>query len=140
NDDLIEPRPSDSSDLVQDIRFFDLKVSNTGGEMLLTDFRLIPWRERPYSPSTDINPYTGGVAPDPTDVRNPNKRDYIRPSILSTVSGAVRYQRMTSNEVLKVGLLYIPRVSDAASTHSLHFAFHCSVGTPIDQGLVIETR
>lgn len=140
DDNLIEPRPADSSDLVQDIRFFDLKVSNTGGEMLLTDFRLIPWRERPYSPSTDINPYTGGVAPDPTDVRNPNKRDYIRPSILSGVIGANSNRPMQSNDQIKDVVVYIRPVEDATGTNTLRFAFHGPDGTPINPALFNETR
>lgn len=140
SDDLIAPRPADSSDLVQDVRFFDLKVSNTGGEMLLTDFRLVPWRERPYSPSTDINPYTGGVAPDPTDVRNPNKRDYIRPNILFNVIGATSNRPMQSDDQIKDIVVYIRPVENATGTNTLRFAFHGPDGTPINPALFNETK
>src|SRR5690606_18851627 len=95
-DELIEPRPTDSSTLVQDIRHFDLRVSNSGGEVYLADFQLIPWRERPYFPDNDINPYTGDPAPDPADPLNPNKQDYIRPR-LSGVVGALSNNVLVSN-------------------------------------------
>src|SRR5690606_4148288 len=85
--ELVQPRPSDTVLRVQDIRFFDLKITNAGGSTLIKDFQLIPWLERPYDPADDINPYTGGVAPDPNDPRHPLKRNYIRPS-LSEVVGA----------------------------------------------------
>lgn len=140
SDDLIEPRPTDSSDLVQDIRFFDLKVSNSGGEILLKDFRVIPWRERPYAPSTDINPYTGGLAPDPTDVRNPNKRDYIRPSILSNVIGENSNLPMVSNDQIKDLVVYIRPVEGASGTNTLRFVFHDPEGNPMNPALFNETR
>lgn len=141
SDDLIEPRPADSSDLVQDIRFFDLKVSNSGGEILLPDFRIIPWRERPYSPSTDVNPYTGGVAPDPTDIRNPNKRDYIRPNLLSNVIGASSNLPLRSNDQIKDVVVYIRPVEGANSgTNTLRFAFHGPDGTPMNPQLFNETK
>lgn len=84
---LITPRPADTVLRTQDVRFFDLKVSNSGGVRLIKDFQVIPWRERPYYPDTDINPYTGGTAPDPQRPRDTTRQDYIIPSVITNVIG-----------------------------------------------------
>ncbi|MET4080946.1 hypothetical protein ABIB40_000891 [Pedobacter sp. UYP30] len=86
--DLIKPRPIDSTNLSQDTRFFDVKITNTGGERLIRDFQIRPFRERPYEPSNDFNAYTGLTAPDPQFPLDTTKRDYIRP-YLDNVIGAV---------------------------------------------------
>jgi len=121
DDELIEPRPTDTINLVQDIRFFDLKVSNTGGTVYIPDFQVIPWRERPYFPSTDIDPYTGDTAPDPTDPENPNKRDYIRPR-LENVIGEKSNRSLQSNDQIKDVVVYI-QPFEGGNGHNLRFKF-----------------
>ena len=121
SNELIEPRPTDSSNLVQDIRFFDLKVSNTGGEVYLRDFQLIPWRERPYFPFNDTNPYTGEPNPDPTDPANPNKQDYIRPR-LSNVIGANSNRPLVSDDNIKDVVVYV-RPFEGGNGNNLRFVF-----------------
>ncbi|TCD10712.1 DUF5007 domain-containing protein [Pedobacter frigidisoli] len=76
---LIKPRPIDSTNFSQDTRFFDVKVKNTGGERLIKDFQIRPWRERPYEPADDVNLYTGGPAPDPNNPLDKRFKNYIRP-------------------------------------------------------------
>lgn len=108
-EDLVAPRPKDSSNLVQDIRFFDLKISNSGGETLIRDFQVRPWLERAYEPSTDINPYTGGPAPDPADPLNPAKQNYIRPA-LSNVIGVQSKRALVSTDQQKDVIAFIREV------------------------------
>ncbi len=55
--DVLAPR--DSIILPQDKRYFDIKITNSGGTRIIKDISLVPWRERPYSPDVDLNPYTG---------------------------------------------------------------------------------
>lgn len=138
DDDLIEPRPIDTSNLVQDIRFFDLKVSNTGGTVYIPDFQLIPWRERPYFPSTDINPYSGEVAPDPTDPENPNKRDYIRPR-LDNVFGGTSNRHLQSNDQIKDVVVYI-RPFEGGNGHNLRFKFMAPDSSFMNPDLFNETK
>jgi len=139
NNELIAPRPADSSNLVQDRRYFDLKISNVGGETIIRDFQFIPWRELPYEPNNDINPYTGGVAPDPKDPRNPNKRDYIRPSLLSNVIGAESDRELVTDDDQKDVVVYI-RPFEGGNGHNLRFVFWGPDSTAIDPAKFNETR
>src|SRR5690606_24380412 len=137
-DALVEPRPSDAVLLVQDIRFFDLKVMNAGGSTILTVFQLIPWLERPYDPSDDINPYTGGIAPDPDDPRHPLKRNYIRPS-LSNVVGAESDRNLgTDNNTLNNVVAYI-KPFEGGNGHNLRFVFWGPDSTVINPARFNET-
>lgn len=137
-DELIEPRPTDSNTLVQDIRHFDLRVSNSGGEVYLADFQLIPWRERPYFPDNDINPYTGDPAPDPADPLNPNKQDYIRPR-LSGVVGALSNNVLVSNNNQKDVVVYI-RPFEGGNGHNLRFRFMGPDSTFMNPDVFNETK
>jgi hypothetical protein len=136
--DLIAPRAADSSNLVQDRRYFDLKITNIGGERIIRDFQLIPWRELPYEPNNDINPYTGGVAPDPKDPRNPNKRDYIRPSLTNLI-GAESNRNLVTNDDQKDVVVYI-RPFEGGNGHNLRFAFWGPDSTTINPSRFNETR
>lgn len=124
NNDLIEPRPQDTLLKAQDVRFFDLKVKNTGGVKIIKDFQIIPWFQREYSPSTDINPYTGGVAPDPKYPKDPSKRTYITTSWISGVLGENTEEMLVNNEDRKDLVVYIRRYNeDIPSVSTLRFRF-----------------
>jgi len=138
NNALIAPRPADSSNRVQDIRFFDLKVKNSGGETILRDFQIKPWRERLYEPSNDINPYTGAVARDPRDPNNPTKRDYLTPSF-SNIIGAVSNTALRNDDTRKDIVVYI-RPFKGGSGHSLRFVFLDKDSTAINPLLFNETK
>ena len=122
SNELIEPRPADSTEFTQDIRYFDLKITNTGGDTVLRDFRFVPWRERPYEPSNDINFYTGEVARDPLDLKNPFKRDYIRPLRMQNIFGALNNNLMVTNDQVKDLVVYI-RPFEGGNGHNLRFRF-----------------
>ena len=115
--ELIAPRAADSTHLPQNTRYFDLKVSNSGGSVLIKDFELRPWRERPYEPSNDLNYYTGGPAPDPRFKNNPKFRDYIRP-YLNNVIGQNTNKNLVSNDDLKDVVVYI-RPFEGGNGHKL---------------------
>ncbi|WP_118197060.1 DUF5007 domain-containing protein [Albibacterium indicum] len=136
--ELLEPRPSDSSNLAQDTRFFDLKISNTGGEIILKDFQLRPWREREYYPDNDINHYTGEVRRDPRDPFNPNRRDYIRPW-LDNVIGANTLKSLVSNDDKKDAVVYIRRF-EGGNGHNLRFKVLDTDSVPMNPALFNETK
>lgn len=52
-------KPQDSITYPQDIRYFDVKISNSGGSRVIKDLSINPFRERPYWPDADINPFNG---------------------------------------------------------------------------------
>ncbi|MCX2573175.1 DUF5007 domain-containing protein [Pedobacter sandarakinus] len=114
---LITPRPTDSTNFAQDTRFFDVKIKNTGGERLVRDFQIRPYRERPYEPSNDFNAFTGLPAPDPKFPLDKKLRDYIRP-FLNNVIGANSNKNLVSNNDLKDAVVYI-RPFTGGNGHSL---------------------
>ncbi len=136
--ELIHPRPVDSTNLAQDTRFFDLKISNTGGTIVLKDFQLRPWRERPYSPDNDINPYTGGINRDPVAKTDPTKRDYIRPR-LDNVIGVKSQKALVSNDNIKDAVVYIRRF-EGGNGHTLRFKFLNTDSLPMNPALFNETK
>lgn len=136
--ELIEPRPSDSSTLTQDMRYFDLKVSNSGGEVIIRDFQIRPWRERPYYPDNDINHYTGEVRRDPRDPFNPNRRDFIRPR-LENVIGRSTLKALVSNDEKKDVVVYI-RNFEGGNGKNLRFKFLDTDSLPMSPHLFNETK
>ncbi len=118
---LIIPRASDSTNFPQNTRFFDLKVKNTGGEQLIKDFQIRPFRERPYEPSNDFNIYSGGIAPNPKTPYSKIGRDYIRP-FLNGVVGAQSERYLESNDDRKDVVVYI-RPFTGGKGNSLRFKF-----------------
>src|SRR3546814_65804 len=138
SNDLIAPRPADSSNLTQEIRFFDVKISNSGGDTILKDFQIIPWRERPYEPSNDMNYYTGEIARDPNDPKNPFKRDYIQPGI-DNIVGASTNRQMVNNDEIKDLVAYI-RPFEGGNGHNLRFRFIGPDSSSIHPALFNDTK
>jgi len=52
-------KPRDSVTYPQDIRYFDVRVKNSGGTRIIKNLSIIPYREIPYFPADDINRYSG---------------------------------------------------------------------------------
>ena len=52
-------KPADTISFPQDIRYFDVRVTNSGGSRVLKDLSILPQVEVPYEPSEDINRITG---------------------------------------------------------------------------------
>ncbi|MCC8408094.1 DUF5007 domain-containing protein [Mucilaginibacter sp. UR6-1] len=121
NNDLITPRSADSTNFPQDTRYFDVKITNTGGTTTIRDLQVRPFRERPYEPSDDFNIYSGGPAPHPKSPYNPNSRNYIRP-FLDGVIGAQTEEPLRSNDDYKDVVVYI-RPFTGGNGNSIRFKF-----------------
>jgi hypothetical protein len=120
---ILKPRPADTILKTQDIRFFDIKVKNSGGVQIIKDFQLIPWTQRDYYPDTDINPYTGGKAPDPQRPKDTTRQDYILPSVLNDkVIGENSQLPLVNNTQKKDVVVYI-RQFKCGKGNSLIFKF-----------------
>lgn len=135
---LITPRATDSTNFPQDTRYFDLKVRNSGGEALIKDFQVRPWRERPYEPSNDLNIYTGGVAPNPKDPTNTADRDYIRPFVYNVI-GVQSEKNLVSNDDRKDVVTYIRRIGGGEKIHRLRIKVLDKDSLPINPATFNET-
>lgn len=137
--ELIEPRSKDSVDLVQNIRYFDLKISNSGGSTIVKDFMMLPWRVQDYEPYSDRNPYNGDIAPDPKDPKNPNKKSYIWPSYIANVNGESSNLPLRTNDDFKDLVVYIRRFT-GGNGHNLRFVFLDKDGETINPDNFNETK
>lgn len=137
---LLTPRPVDTVLKTQDIRFFDIKVQNSGGTKIIKDFQIIPWRQRNYYPDTDINPYTGGKAPDPQRPKDTTRQDYIIPSYINDkVIGERTQLRLENNNIKKDVVVYI-RPFTGGKGNSLRFKFMDREGNFINPLKFNETK
>jgi len=137
--ELIEPRSKDSVDLIQNIRYFDLKISNSGGSTIVKDFMILPWRVQDYEPYSDRNPYDGEIAPDPKDPKNPNKKSYIWPSYIANVNGESSNLPLRTNDDFKDLVVYIRRFT-GGNGHNLRFVFLDKDGETINPDNFNETK
>ncbi|MDR6941019.1 DUF5007 domain-containing protein [Mucilaginibacter pocheonensis] len=138
NNSLIKPRPADSTNFPQDTRYFDLKITNSGGQTVIKDLQVRPWRERPYEPSNDMNLYTGGPAPDPDFPNNPNTRDYIRPFMSNVIGDATDVNLGTNDDENDV-IVYI-RPFTGGNGHSLRFKVLNKDSVAINPAAFNETK
>jgi hypothetical protein len=136
--ELITPRPTDSTNYAQDTRFFDVKVKNSGGERLIRDFQIRPFRERPYEPSNDFNAFTGLPAPDPKFPLDKKLRDYIRPYLIGVI-GAATNVNLVSNNDKKDAIVYI-RPFTGGNGHSLRIKVLNKDSVEIDPRFFNETQ
>lgn len=137
--ELIEPRSKDSVDLVQNIRYFDLKISNSGGSTIVKDFMILPWRVQDYEPYSDRNPYDDEIAPDPKDPKNPNKKSYIWPSYIANVNGESSNLPLRTNDDFKDLVVYIRRFT-GGNGNNLRFVFLDKDGKTINPENFNETK
>ncbi|SDE70114.1 protein of unknown function [Mucilaginibacter pineti] len=138
--DLVTPRPADSTNYPQDTRFFDVKITNTGGERLIRDFQIRPWRERPYDPADDMNLYTGGPAPFPETPYNVLSRNYIRPSRMDNVVGDSTDIDLGNDNYHRNNVLVYIRPFTGGNGHSLRFKVLNKDSVAIDPALFNETE
>lgn len=139
NNTNLKPRPADTVLKTQDIRFFDIKVQNSGGTQIIKDFQLIPWTQRNYYPDTDINPYTGGKAPDPQRPKDTTRQDYIIPSSLTNVIGERTQLPLANNSIKKDVVVYI-RPFSGGKGNSLRIKFLGADGKFINPVKFNETK
>lgn len=132
--DVVAPR--DSVVNPQDKRYFDVKVTNSGGMKIIKDLSITPSIERPYSPDNDINPING--RPNTT---SPGGKTLIHnfPSISGMV-GESTNQPLTTNDNNK-GLVYLYiRKFQGGNGNSLRFKFLNKDSTAIDPARFNETK
>lgn len=128
--------PRDSIIYPQDIRYFDVKVTNSGGTTTIKDLSITPSIERPYSPDNDINPFNG--LPNTT---TPGGNTLIRnfPTIFGMV-GESTNQRLTTND-RNTGLVYLYiRKFEGGNGNSLRFKFLNKDSVAIDPARFNETK
>lgn len=128
--------PRDSIIYPQDIRYFDIKVTNSGGTAIIKDLSIVPSIERPYSPDADINPFNG--RPNTT---KPAGKILVRN--FPTISGMVgesTNQPLTTNDAGK-GIVYLYiRKYVGGSGNSLRFKFLNKDSVAIDPAKFNETK
>ncbi|MGV8878760.1 MAG: DUF5007 domain-containing protein [Sphingobacteriaceae bacterium] len=132
--DVVVPR--DSIVNPQDKRYFDVRVSNSGGTKVIKDLSITPSIERPYSPDNDINPING--KPNTT---TPGGKSLIHnyPSIFGMV-GESTNQPLTTNDNNR-GLVYLYiRKFQGGNGNSLRFKFLNKDSTAIDPARFNETK
>lgn len=133
--DVIAPR--DSVIYPQDIRYFDVKVSNSGGTRVITDLSLTPYRERPYSPDNDMNPFNGRH-----NTTTPNGKTLIRlqPAI-SGMMGEGTNAPLLANGGGSRGIVYTYiRKVPGGSGNSLRFKFLNKDSVTINPNNFNETK
>ena len=128
--------PRDSIIYPQDIRYFDVKVTNSGGSAIIKDLSLIPSIERPYSPDADINPFNGKP-----NTSTPGGKNLVRnfPTIFGMV-GESTNQPLTTNDASK-GIVYLYiRKYTGGNGNSLRFKFLNKDSVAIDPAKFNETK
>lgn len=110
--------------------FFDVQVSNGGGSKTVRRLELVPLRERPYEPSTHIDPFSGLPL---FELNGQEKR--LLPNLLSGMRGAssnrtlVREENANLATVRQDCWVYFKRKGDG---NSLSFKFMDKDSLPID--------
>lgn len=100
---------------------FDVEVSNSGGRRYFRDFKLKPFRERPYEPS-NLDPITGNAT-----------NTAINASIVSNIKGARTSRNMGGGDVS----VYFNKTGNGKS---LTFKFLDSAQNVIDPNLFATTK
>lgn len=134
--ELVNPRATDSTNFSQNTRFFDVKVTNSGGTMVIKDFELRIFRERPYQPSNDFNNYTGKYA----FVDENTKKDINRLTAnISNVIGASTIKPLVNNTTKKDVVVYI-RPFTGGNGHNLRLKVLGKDSLAIDPKFFAETK
>lgn len=130
--------PADTVVFPQDIRYFDVKVSNSGGSRVIKDLSLVPYIEAPYEPSDDINLYNG--KPNTT---TPGGK-ILRRQFVQTVSGLVGESTnapMDNPQDAAKGLIYLYiRKVPGGTGNSLRFKFLDKDSAAINPAKFNETK
>jgi len=141
--DVIKPI-TDTIIYPQNQRFFDVKVSNSGGTRLIQNLTITTRIDIPYEPSDDYNVITGRPN---TTTPGGRGRVFNYPSGLSGIKGATTNVLMNDPKNAATGLvyLYIRKFVDATGNpaaigHRLRFKFLGTDSLPINPGKFNETK
>ena len=132
--DILTPR--DSVTFPQDIRYFDVKVTNSGGTRIFKDLSLNPYIERPYLPAEDINRFNG--RPNTT---TPGGKNLVHnfPSIFNMVGESTNRELKVNDGANGVVYTYI-RKFQGGNGHSLRFKFLNKDSVAMNPALFNETK
>ncbi|HWZ35955.1 MAG TPA: DUF5007 domain-containing protein [Mucilaginibacter sp.] len=97
-------KPADSIVYPQDQRFFDVKITNSGGSRTITNLTMYPGIDQPYYPTADYNKITG--LPN-TTTPGGHTLVYNYPDALSGIRGETTNQYMTDPHNANTGLVYL---------------------------------
>lgn len=101
---------------------FDVEATNSGGRVYFRDFRLLPFRERPYEPS-NYNPLTGQTG-----------YPYLYPNFVYNVDG-----ERSGLPIAPGGLAIAFKEPLNKKGHTLTFKFLDTLNNPIDPTLFNDT-
>lgn len=105
-------------------RFFDVKMSNSGGERIIRNFQLNVFRERPYEPSRDVDPYTAK-----------STGEYNHPSV-NGIRGVLSKNYLSNNDVR----VYFKKVGEGNTLTFRFFNADSSVIDPNSFNLMTEEK
>ncbi len=118
--DVITPR--DTIVYPQNIRYFDVRITNSGGSRIIKNLSIVPEIDVPYEPSDDYNTTTGKPN---TTTPGGKARKYNYPSI-SGIRGALTNTPFNGAQDPNTGLVYMyirKYTGDDANGSSLRFKF-----------------
>lgn len=129
--------PRDSVSYPQNIRYFDVKVKNSGGTRIMKNLSINPYRERPYWPDDDINWFSG--KPNTTTATGTDlKHNY--PTIFGMKGEGTNDDLKANGGGLKgVVYTYIRKVPGGTG-NSLRFKFLNKDSVAIDPAMFNETK
>src|SRR5215217_897022 len=131
-------QPADTVVYPQDIRFFDVKVTNSGGTRTIRNIQIIPRIEVPYTPDDDINKYNGRPNTS-TPGGNILVHNYV--GQLSNAVGESTNQPMDNVRDANRGLVYLYiRKVPGGNGNSLRFKFLNKDSVAIDPAAFNETK
>jgi hypothetical protein len=128
--------PQDSVTYPQEILYFDVKATNTGGTRIFKDLSLNPFIERPYSPDNDINRFNG--RPNTT---TPGGKNLVHnfPSISGMVGESTNRELKVNDAANGVVYTYIRKFTGGTG-NSLRFKFLNKDSVAINPRLFNETK
>ena len=130
-------KPRDSVMFPQDIRYFDVKVKNSGGTRIMKNLSIIPWLERPYWPEADFNRYSGKPN---TTTPNGTNLEHNYPNI-SGMKGEGTNDDLTANGGGLKGVVYTYiRKVPGGTGNSLRFKFLDKDSVAINPAKFNETK
>lgn len=97
-------RPRDTIVYPQDERFFDIKITNSGGSRTITNLSMAPFIDQPYYPVGDYNTITGERN---TTTPGGHIITYNYPDVLSGIKGETTNQLMSDPRNKTTGLVYL---------------------------------
>ncbi|MFP5079791.1 DUF5007 domain-containing protein [Pedobacter sp. JCM 36344] len=116
-------KPADSIIYPQNIRYFDVKISNSGGARIIKNLQFTPRIDVPYEPSRDYNTITG--APN-TTTPGGKARIFNFPNLSGIIRGELTNTQFQGANNTNTGLVYMyirKYTGDGANGSSLRFKF-----------------